>query len=347
MTDVAVIFGTRPELVKVAPVVAALRQTELRVAIAATCQHRELLDVPLFGRLGPVTMLDAENTSIPKFMATAIRACRTWLQGIAPRVVLVQGDTMSALAGAIAARDLELPIAHVEAGVRSGNMRDPWPEEQIRVDIDRLATWRYAPTPLAARWLSATGLDCVVTGNTSIDALLETGVQPKWEASPTLLVTLHRRELRQRDDAVHIVQAIANAVRDNGVNAIWPVHPAMVHIAAQVSAGSWFSMRPPMSYDVMLRTLSEARGVLTDSGGLVEEAATLGVPTAILRGANDRAEAVEAGIARQYVPSPSEAAQAIGMLTRCELARTPTPVFGDGAAAPRIAAHLAEMLRQG
>lgn len=346
MTDVLCIIGTRPELVKVAPVVEALRARDIATDMLTTGQHTSLLDPALMARLGPVSSLGVASTgNVLKFLTKARAALRLVLQAATPRCVLVQGDTMSTFVGALVACDLGISVAHVEAGVRSGSLSEPWPEELIRVTVDGLATWHYAPTEHSLRNLQRECHDGIVTGNTSVDALRAyVGVYPRAEAGATILVTLHRRELRTSAHALATLQALCDTVSASHINAIWPVHPAMTALAARLNAPANFSPRPPMSHRTILHALSEARGLLTDSGGLVEEAATLGVPTAILRGANDRPEAVEAGIARVFAPTPDGARNAIETLAAREIPRRATNAYGDGKAAQRIAAHLAAEL---
>lgn len=340
--DVLCVFGTRPELIKVAPVVRALRATPLRVVVLATGQHVDLLDREVAQMVAPAHMLNIQSDgTMLHFLSRAQRALHTFYKTTKPRCVLVQGDTMSAFAAAKVAMEMDIPIAHVEAGVRSHNLDEPWPEEMIRCSIDRWATWRFAPTQAAVLNLAREGAAHWVTvGNTSVDALRASGVGARPEASPTILVTLHRRELRERDDALEVLRALADAVETSHCDAIWPCHPGMTHLTARLRLPSNFSIRPPMSYSVMLEALSEARGLLTDSGGLVEEAAHLGVPTAIVRNANDRPEAVNAGIAVLCPPTPEGVRAAWSMLAHQRLPRRVAPVYGDGYAAEGIAEHL-------
>lgn len=354
MIDVLVVFGTRPELLKLAPVVAALKRRGLAVSVVATGQHTDLLDGATLARVGAVAQLDVESDgSVLKFTMRAQRALQRHIAAAGPRCVLVQGDTMSAHAGALAAAAAGVPVAHVEAGLRSGNIEDPWPEEGIRVAITRLATWHYAPTPTAAlrvseerRGKAARNVEVVITGNTSVDALRLAGATPQPEATPpVVLVTLHRRELRLRADVGETLQALADAVGATAVQALWPVHPAMVEHVARLQLPPNLALGTAMPHGSMLRVLAGARGVLTDSGGVVEEAATLGVPTAVLRNATDRPEAEEAGIARRFPPTPVGVTAAWQALVTCTIARTPTGVFGSGDAANLIARHLAAKLK--
>jgi UDP-N-acetylglucosamine 2-epimerase (non-hydrolysing) len=346
MTEIAWVFGTRPELVKIAPVVRALRQRGVAQRLLATGQHKDLLDPVLLAELGDVESLGlASDGSVVRFLADARDRLRGVFDGRKPAVVAVQGDTMSAFAGASIARSLGVPIAHVEAGVRSGNKENPWPEEMIRREIDAWAWLRYAPTAQAAQNLEREGFACIVTGNTSVDNLHAAGVVPRREDGALVLVTLHRRELRQRDDVRTLLQAALDAMRATAATFVWPVHPGMHDALQGLAVPGNVHLRPPFSYRALLDVLAGARGVLTDSGGLVEEAATLGVPTVILRDANDRPEACEAGIALQVAPSvniqASVEALALGVIAE----RRPCAVYGDGRAGERIAEHLAQILQ--
>ena len=351
--DVMVVFGTRPELLKLAPVVVALRERGLSVNVVATGQHSDLLDATTLQRLGPIQTLGvASDGNVLKFTANASRALRARIAGVAPRCVMVQGDTMSAHAGALAAASFDIPIAHVEAGLRSGDLSDPWPEEGIRVAITRLATWHYAPTTVAAMRVATElhgkaqlNTEILVTGNTSVDALLATGVKPSPEVGAAVLVTLHRRELRMRADFRDVLAAFAQAVTlTPAVRALWPIHPAMSPYLAGLALPHNFGVCQPLPHAMLVQTLAGVRGVLTDSGGVVEEAATLGVPTAVLRNVTDRPEAEEAGIAKRFPTTPEGVTLTWNMLCKQEIARTPTDVFGDGHAALYIARHLAKML---
>lgn len=348
--SVLVVFGTRPEAIKLAPVVRALRERGAEVVPLITGQHRDLLDAEVMASMGQVLNLECAADTVLSFLTRARRKLHDALAeaGKKPDAVMVQGDTMSAFVGAIVASALGIRVAHIEAGVRSHSTTDPWPEELIRVEIDRIATWRYAPTSRARGNLRSEGIndtDVVVTGNTSIDALHAAGVTPREESTPPyVLVTLHRREFRQRADALSVMQAVCDAAHETRTRVIWPVHPAMVTLANQLRLPYEVHARPPMSHALMLEMLMGARGVLTDSGGLVEEAAALGVPTAVLRFHSDRPEAEAAGIARRFDPTPEGARAAITILAQDAIPRVPSACFGDGRASDRIAAHLMQVL---
>ena len=345
---ICVVVGTRPEVVKLAPVVDELRLRDARLDVLVTGQHTTLLDgMPSLGLTRELRL--ASRGHVAEYVTRARRALHGDFMRHKPSVVVVQGDTMSAFAAALAAADAGVRVAHVEAGVRSGNEREPWPEESIRREIDALATWRYAPTAHALANLRREGLRGMVTGNTVVDALQHyTDAYPRPEASPTILVTLHRREFYTRADAGGVLDALVEGARLHlGVTFVWPVHPALRELAKVALRDAPPNLVPtdPMPYMALANALADARGVLTDSGGVTEEAATLGVPTVVLRRVTDRPEAVEAGIAVLLAPEPELALLAVRVLAAQSIPRIPSVIYGDGHAARRIVTHLTNALR--
>jgi UDP-N-acetylglucosamine 2-epimerase (non-hydrolysing) len=345
--DVLVVYGTRPEASKLVSVVEAMRALGLSVAVCATGQHADLVDLALVARLAPAYALGVNSDGrMPRFLHDCGNAVSRLLGEVRPRAVLVQGDTASAYAAAKEAWRAGVPVAHVEAGVRS-YAREPWPEERFRVQIDEMATWRFAATEHAARNLAREGLGASVTGQTGLDVLRAGGWTPQAEASPArLLVTLHRRELRERADAPALLQALADALCGAAVDVVWPVHPAMVPLVSGVRWPRTVALVPPMAQHAVLAALAGARGLLTDSGGLVEEACWFGVPTAIWRNANDRPEACAAGIAQTFRLTPDDAPDAVHWVARDRgrRDRRGSDVYGDGQAGERVATALAAAL---
>ena len=347
--DVLAILGTRPELIKILPCVEALQAKGLNVETLSTGQHATLIDLTANGPTGIPSLGIASDGTLLRFVSRARAALRAKLLAEGkPRAILVQGDTMSAFVGAEIATEFGVPLAHVEAGVRSHDRNEPWPEELIRVEIDRVATWRYAPTERAYKNLIAEGLVGDIVGNTSIDALrLYTTATPRTEASDRILMTLHRRELRDAPNALDLLAALLESIARLHVGVTWLVHPGMNATLGKLRLPSNLYVRPPLSHRECATLLAESRGLFTDSGGLVEEAASLGGPTVIWRAANDRPEAVEAGIAMQVAPSDAHATRAaLGALAHCAIERKPSDAYGDGHAAERIATHLARELRK-
>ena len=342
------VIGTRPEVLKTLPVIEELQERGEPPEVVLTGQHVELLEGTPLGRAAHVRSLGLKSDgNVTRWLARAAEALDGALATLTPDLVVVQGDTMSAYAGALAARRHGVAVAHIEAGVRSYYEFEPWPEEMLRREITQIATWHYAPTSRAVGNLLAENVaddHVVLTGNTSVSALARyTRARPQAATGRLLVVTLHRRELTKdvaRCKAV--VEALMQAARAHpDCNVLWPVHPAI--------AGAVFSDKPPnllfatpMHYAAFAETVSGALGVLTDSGGLVEECATLGVPCAVLRRVTDRPEAEEVGAARRFEPTPEGVASAVAWLT-LGLARTPTNVYGTADAAAIIAKHLVEM----
>lgn len=342
--SLAFVLGTRPEFIKCGPVVVELRALGIQPTVISTGQHWDLLKgTPAETDLADAISLGLESHTDPlRWVACAESPIRRELKKLAPSVVVVQGDTASALAGARAAAELGIPLAHIEAGVRSGNLAEPWPEEAFRREITQLASWHYAPTPHAVENLLAEGGSqdqIVLTGNPVASALQRyADIRPQ-PAHAHLLLTMHRREWLAQTDLRYFLGALNEVCAAYpSFRVFWPIHPSVkARWPLTWNAAKNLHLGDPLPYDSVINLLSTAHGVVTDSGGLVEEACTLGIPTAILRNANDRPEAVEAGVARQFAPTDLESAFA--WLTQ-DHPRTPTAVYGHPDAASQIATHL-------
>ncbi|SMF70734.1 UDP-N-Acetylglucosamine 2-epimerase [Allosphingosinicella indica] len=274
-----------------------------------------------------------------------------------PAIVLVQGDTSSALAGALAAHDSRLPIGHVEAGLRSHHPTDPWPEEIHRIVIDRIATLLFAPSETALRNLRSERVrgQAIVTGNSGIDALLATTdamgtVERDSGARRLILVTCHRRENRG-DRLTGIAAALRRLVDELPVRVLLPLH-ANPHVAGPIrdllGGSKHIELVPPLDYEATVRLLRQCWLVLTDSGGLQEEAPAFGTPVLVLRDATERTEPcpclklVGADPARIY----REVRALVDQPHLYETMATPAFPFGDGAAGPRIAEAIARWLER-
>ncbi|NVB40370.1 UDP-N-acetylglucosamine 2-epimerase (non-hydrolyzing) [Pseudenhygromyxa sp. WMMC2535] len=375
------VLGTRPEAIKLAPLVRELaaRRSSFQVRLCATGQHRELLDDALraFG-LVPDCDLDLmrPGQDPAALLARTITALGPVIADFRPDVVVVQGDTTSTLAGALAAYYARVPVAHVEAGLRSGDPFAPFPEEQHRRMVDQLARWLFAPTESARQNLLREGHPperVQVTGNTGVDALrwLEREAQaPAARRAlderlaahgvsidalgsanagqpPRRLVvaTVHRRE--QIDGPLEdICAALREVAALGGVELLMPIHPnpdirAAVDAALVGSAVRRIPALDPLDFVGLLR---RAALVITDSGGVQEEAATLGVPALIVRPRSDRPESVAAGDSRVVGHDPELILAAAARILDAE-PRMGTgegrEIFGDGRAAVRIADALA------
>jgi UDP-N-acetylglucosamine 2-epimerase len=355
--QVLAVYGTRPEAIKMAPVVAALarRPGTFTVRVCATGQHREMLD-QVHDLLGLRPDLDLRlmrhDQTLNGLSAAAVAAMDEVLAAESPDWLLVQGDTTTAMASSLAAFHRRVRVGHVEAGLRTGDLGRPFPEEANRRVIDLLATDLFAPTERAGQALLAEG--CAperihVVGNTVIDALrtISAGISGPPPARAEVLITVHRREsfgapLRE------IFSALRELTRAfPAVDWIYPVHRnPNVRGPAHEILGDLpnLHLHDPFDYRELVRRLMRCRFVLTDSGGLQEEAPTFGKPVLVLRETTERPEGIAAGVAR-LVGTGRETivAEASRLLTSeaayHAMARAGSP-YGDGCAGERIAAIL-------
>ncbi len=368
MIKILFIFGTRPEAIKLCPVIERLKREPNRfdVRVCVTAQHRELLDqvLAVFGIL-PDYDLNTMRPAQTLIQSTAhmLEALEKVLQDAAPDMVLVQGDTMSTLSGAMAAFYAGIPIAHVEAGLRTGDMRQPFPEEMNRVLVSRLATLHFAATRGAAANLRAEGAPehaISITGNTGIDAVLqvkhhlESGVLharawPKMYPSRKLiLVTAHRRESFGAGFE-RICTALRRLAARNDVQLIYPLHPnPNVSDPVRQFLGSHANILlvDPLDYVSFVDLMRRAYLILTDSGGIQEEAPSLGKPVLVLREKTERPEAVEAGTSILVGRDVERIVAAASLLldNKAEYARHSRihNPYGDGSASEQIAAVILE-----
>lgn len=364
----AVCIGTRPEIIKMAPVCRALREAGLPMRLLHTGQHRELAG-PIYDALGLAPdhslPLERADDSIASLAAGLLRAIDPVLAHWQPMALLVHGDTSSAAMAALAGFWRGIPIAHVEAGLRSHQPRDPFPEELNRALIARVAAWHFAPTPAAVANLRAEGIPArgiYQVGNTIVEATLQAlerldRAQPLASNRPgskLIVVTAHRREnwgapIRGFLRALGVVLAA-----HPDLEAVWTLHgnPALVrdvrdaHAELPEEAASRLHLVPPLDYLRMIALLRAAWLVLTDSGGIQEEACALRVPVLVLRHSTERPELIEAGAGRLIGTDPLRVAAEIERLWRepaiHRAMQAATNPFGDGAASRRIAAVLGQ-----
>ena len=364
-TRVMVVYGTRPEVIKMAPVIRELRANpeDFEVVVCSSGQHLEML-APLATYFGvepdvDVHLMRLGGGGLAGFMARAIEALDGALHEHQPDIVLVQGDTSTAVAAALASFYRHIPVGHVEAGLRTGDRMSPFPEEAHRLIVSSLATWHFAATSLAARALLSEGVapeQVIVTGNTVIDALLwvakghEDSRAPEWlpPDKRLVLVTAHRRESfgAPLEGILGAVRALADAVTD--IVVAIPVHmnPVVSEVTHRILAGHpRIVLLPPIEYPEFIQLLKRAVLVLSDSGGIQEEAPALAVPVLVLRNHTDRPEAIDVDAARLVGVDPETILHAALHLLRDESARramtTGGSPFGDGHAAERIVAALA------
>jgi UDP-N-acetylglucosamine 2-epimerase (non-hydrolysing) len=295
-------IGTRPDYIKSWSVYQAFVQQGIFPTIVATgqhhailCQQQAILPMPIDHWL-----LD-HQPSVPlgQLYGLIYSAALEYLSGKRPHAVFVSGDTTSSLAVAQAAFHLQIPVAHIEAGLRTGCLDSPYPEEFNRIAIDLLSTWLFAPTSRAARACTKINRQGMIftTGNTVLDALQYVLPQVPVESHPApyVLVDLHRRET-DTAKLQAIIEAIITQARKFHVDVIWPAHPRpAVQAVVQACAhyGPQITILPPQPYLSFINWMRGAQLILTDSGGVVEEAITLGTPTLQLRDHTDREEAAE------------------------------------------------------
>lgn len=361
-TRVLTIAGTRPEAIKIAPIMlAAGRRTDVGHRLLATGQQARRFDEALaeFGlaadlKLAPVAYDPDPDTMVARLIA----ALTPVIVAERPDMVLVQGDTSSALAGAIAAHQLGMPVAHVEAGLRSGNLDNPWPEERNRIAIDALATLLFTPTARATAALvteAAVAGRIVETGNTGIDAVLwmrDRTALVHSAGAATILLTCHRRESFGAGIA-RICTAVLRLADRGDVRIICPVHDnpaAGVAVRALLGDHAAITLTKPLSYAASVAAMASARLILTDSGGIQEEAPALGIPTLVLRDVTERTEGIASGNLALVGTDPDRIVAAAARLlddpaAHASMARPAFP-FGDGTAAIAIWDQLERYLSQ-
>lgn len=348
-------IGTRPEAIKLAPVAHALAARGLCPSLITTGQH-PALEPGEFG-LGEFSaeQLRCAGQEDPHHHVRAVTAALLPRLAEAPGLLVVQGDTSSALGGALAGFTARVSVAHVEAGLRTHDPLLPWPEEEYRVAIDAGADLLLAPTDTSAANLVAEDVrgEIHITGNTSIDAVLAAERTlpprtPRERTRPLLLVTCHRRE-SWGSGLESIAAAIAELAEENVVNFVLHPNP---HVAQQMrqllSNIANVRLLEPCEHRALLSLMRDADLILSDSGGIQEEAPALGVPLLVLREKTERPEGVASGCARLVGTSRErivmEARGLLGDPARLETMRQPSFPYGDGQAAPRIAAVIEEWL---
>ena|ERR1700685_1341867 len=369
---VLVVFGTRPEAIKLCPLISALRthpsSSGLQTVVCVTAQHREMLDQVLsVFDVRPDYDLDVmrPGQTLTELTARLLSALTPVFAEVNPSLVVVQGDTTTTFCGALAAFYGGVPVAHVEAGLRTFDMSAPFPEEMNRVLTGRLATLHFAATTWAAENLVRDGVpseSIQVTGNTGIDAVLAirdalqngrvSGLSVPVDGNRKLiLVTAHRRE-SFGPGFVRICQAISALADRHDVQIVWPVHPnpnVRKTVDETVRGRENVLLLEPLEYLPFVDLMRRAYLVITDSGGVQEEGPSLGKPILVLREKTERPEAVRAGTVKLVGTDcgliVSEAVRLIEDRTEYDrMARLHNP-YGDGQAsgriAERIAAHLA------
>ena len=361
MKKILIVFGTRPEAIKMAPVVKELgsRPNEFETKVCVTGQHREMLDQMLkVFDIHPDHDLNIMQPGQDLYDVSSriLLSMRDILTKEHPDLVLVHGDTSTSTFAALAAFYQHIPVGHVEAGLRTGNIYSPWPEEMNRQLNGRICTWHFAPTETARQNLLREHVDdahIVVTGNTVIDALHWVVASGKAKAPQfgrdehrrMVLITGHRRE-NFGDGMKHICQAInALAEQFRDVDFVYPIHlnPNIRRPVQEIIDGSRSNvyLLEPLSYLEFVAMMQQCTLILTDSGGIQEEAPAFGKPVLVMRDTTERPEAIEAGTARLVGTDRNTIEQNVALLlTDTEeyntMAHAANP-FGDGHAAERIA----------
>ena len=358
MKNILLIAGTRPEAIKLAPLVEELRQGDwCNVTFCAAAQHRAMLDSALqvFGLVPDVDLdLMLPGQSLSQLSSRLFESLPAIIQTVAPDCVVVQGDTCTACIGGMCAFYEKIPVAHIEAGLRTRNLYSPFPEEMNRRVLSSLTTWHFAPTERARQNLLKEGIDSKrihVTGNTAIDALMSVmqyvrGIPQRFAVPPgkkLILVTGHRRE--NWDEGLReLCLALEDlAIHRDDIYIIYPVHPnprVREVVYSLLADKPNIILTDPVSYVDFIALLSECYFVITDSGGVQEEAPALGKPVLVTRESTERPEALEAGCAKLI---GTDRRDLIAFATRIlddpnaynKMIKHESP-FGDGRACERI-----------
>ena len=370
MKRLLLVFGTRPEAIKMAPLVGRLRQVgSFETRVCVTAQHRQMLDqvLSLFGIAPDYDLnLMKPGQDLTDITVGVLRGMQGVLADWQPDAVLVHGDTSTTLAASLAAFYARIPVGHVEAGLRTGNLQSPWPEEANRKLTSTLARWHFAPTDVARGNLLAEGVNgsaVHVTGNTVIDALLQVRAMIREDGRIAgdmagqfsflrderriVLVTGHRRE-NFGDGFERICRALASIARQApDARIVYPVHlnPNVQEPVNRLLGGiDNVHLVAPLDYLPFVYLMDRSWIILTDSGGIQEEAPSLGKPVLVMRETTERPEAVEAGTVKlvgtdvdRIVSGVMDLLQNDDLYRRMAIARNP---YGDGKACERIAEAL-------
>jgi len=354
VSQIAVIVGTRPDAIKLAPVVHELdARPEVRPLVISTGQHREMLDqmLSVFGIEPEIDLAVMTNRQrLSDLTAALISGLGERFRCERPEAVVVQGDTTTAMCAALAAFYERIPVAHVEAGLRTGHIGSPFPEEANRRLVAPIADWHFCPTETNRRNLLGEGIPesrTLVTGNTVIDALHWALRRPGVSVLPKrrprrALLTLHRRE-NQGSTMRALATAIRRLAGRGDLEFVFPVHmsPAVRDVVLpELFRVEGVHLCEPLEYLSFMHTLASSDLVLTDSGGLQEEAPSLGKPVLVLRDTTERPEALVAGVARLVGTDPDAVVEATSRLLDDEEAyramASPANPYGDGRAAKRV-----------
>jgi UDP-N-acetylglucosamine 2-epimerase (non-hydrolysing) len=366
MLTILSVIGTRPEAIKMAPVIKELAKhpDRVRSLVCVTGQHREMLDqvLDLFGIRHDFDLdVMVQNQTLSKLTARLIDSLDGVVEKVKPDWVLAQGDTTTVLAAGLVSFYHRVRFGHVEAGLRTGNLAQPFPEEMNRRLADMVSGALFAPTERARRTLLAEGVDPAnihVTGNTVVDALLDIGSRPfDWNGGPlsrvsgkrVVLITAHRRESFGEPfrKLCLAIRDLAERYAGDNTHFVYPVHlnPNVRAPVGEILAGlENVSLIEPLDYLALVQVMKKSELILTDSGGIQEEAPTFGVPVLVMRETTERPEGVEAGMVRLVGTNRENIVREASRLLEDPAARTKWPrganPYGDGKAAIRIASVL-------
>lgn len=363
MKKILVILGTRPEAIKLAPVILELKkQPDLyQVIVCNTEQQKELSNQTLgfFGITADINLnIMRPNQSLPELQARLLTALNEVLKTTQPNAVIVQGDTMTVLCGALAAFYHKVPVFHVEAGLRSYDLFEPFPEEAIRQMVSRITDLHFAPTQMAVQALQAENIPhdkIYLTGNTVIDALncLSDSIIQQAKVNllnkrivlddKLVLCTVHRRENHgeRLDDILAAIWALSEAYPNHQF--VLPVHPnpnVKQKVHAELSGQENIILTDPLDYPELVCLMAHAKLILTDSGGIQEEAPSFGVPILVMRYETERMEGVQAGFAQlvgantqKIIKSADQILKQSKQSSRLSAIKNP---YGDGTSAKKI-----------
>jgi UDP-N-acetylglucosamine 2-epimerase (non-hydrolysing) len=368
---VTCIVGTRPEVIKMAPVIVELRKRPeaFETSVLATAQHRAILDQMMetfrIKATVDLNLMEANQTPV-QLLSHIVASTDQVVRDLAPELVLVQGDTTTVMAVSLVAFLNRIPVGHVEAGLRSFDNYNPFPEEVSRRVASLVASFHFAPTERAKSNLLREGVPeqrIFVTGNTAVDALLSMRNEAEAIADPKLdgidfarhkviLLTAHRRE-NHGPSLRNICQAILSLVnRNQDVAVVYPVHPnpnVRSTVEEMLGGRQRIHLMPPIEYLDMIRIMSRCYLILTDSGGIQEEAPTFGKPVLVLRNVTERPEGIEAGVSKLIGTQTDAIVREVESLLndrqKYEEASARGNPYGDGQAARRIVDILQRNLR--
>ena len=359
-SKIMIIFGTRPEAIKMAPVVKELRENHryFKTIVCITAQHRHMLDqvMSLFNIKADLDLdLMRKNQSLESLASRALVTLSKEIREISPDLVIVQGDTTTAMVAALAAFYQKIPVAHVEAGLRTHDIYNPFPEEANRCIISSVATFNFAPTKRAFETLIGQGIKrkrVFLTGNTVIDALKmlpnrlvrSDRMLALKKGQKLILMTAHRRENfgRPLENICDALQLIVK--RNPDVVVVYPVHlnpNVKTVVYGKLSGQERIFLIPPLEYRELVAFMRKSSIILTDSGGIQEEAPAFGKPVLVMRKETERPEGIEAGVAKLVGTDTRRIVKEIESLLRNKalyerMSKAVSP-YGDGRAAKRIA----------